>query len=128
MAAQMGTKRDSARRPENITGEPGMASKSALLTCAAWGALMIPDAPSAAQTTEQPSAGSPIGIEEVVVTARRREEKAQSVPIVMDTLDQKAIQEQDIRQAQDLSHDIPGLTVQTSLRGAGGSVWIRGIP
>jgi iron complex outermembrane receptor protein len=107
-----------------------MSSKSALLGCAALGALLIPAIRHvSAQTTDQPTAstGAP-ALEEVVVTARRRDEKAQSVPIVMDTFDQQTLHEQDIKQAQDLSHDIPGLTIQSSFRGQAQFVWLRGIP
>jgi iron complex outermembrane receptor protein len=105
-----------------------MGWKISLLACTALGALTVPASPAAAQAVGQPAAEKSTGIEEIVVTARRREEKAQSVPIVIDTFSQQTLQEQDIKEAQDLSHDVPGFTIQSSLRGAGSSVWIRGIP
>ena len=38
----------------------------------------------AAAQSDQPAASESSGLEEIVVTARRREEKAQNVPIAMD--------------------------------------------
>ena len=38
------------------------------------------------------------------------------------------LQEQEIRTPQDLSHDIPGLSVQSSFRGQSALMWIRGVP
>lgn len=81
----------------------------------------IPTAP------DQASAGTN-GLEEIVVTARRREEKAQTVPIVMDVFNQQALAEQDIREAQELSHNIPGLTIVSSYRGYATNVFLRGVP
>src|SRR5262245_8577219 len=47
-----------------------------------------------AQTTDQPAASSASGIEEVVVTARRREERAQTVPITLTTVSEAQMQTQ----------------------------------
>jgi iron complex outermembrane receptor protein len=84
--------------------------------------------PAPAQTTPPADSAQPAGLEEIVVTARRREEKAQTVPIVMDVFNQQALAEQDIREAQDLSHDIPGLAIVSSYRGYATSVFLRGVP
>jgi iron complex outermembrane receptor protein len=77
------------------------------------------------------SASSP-GIEEVVVTARRREEKAQSVPITLLTFSPLTLQKQDIRDSLTLTDSIPGFNgatgaslglTYTFLRGAPGVVF-----
>jgi iron complex outermembrane receptor protein len=85
--------------------------------------------PVSAQTPQAPDqASASNGLEEIVVTARRREEKAQTVPIVMDVFTPQALAAQDIRQAQDLSHDVPGLSIVSSYRGYATSVFLRGVP
>ncbi len=50
--------------------------------------------------SDQPAASS-AGIEEIVVTARRKEEKAQSVPITITSFTQDTLQNQSIRTAND---------------------------
>jgi iron complex outermembrane receptor protein len=77
---------------------------------------------------QQTTAGASSGIEEVVVTARRREEKAQSVPITLLTFSPEQLQKQDIRDALTLTDSIPGLNGAT-----GGSLglqftFLRGAP
>jgi iron complex outermembrane receptor protein len=82
-----------------------------------------------AQSDQGTSAGSSgNGIEEVVVTARRREEKAQSVPITLLTFTPETLQKQDIRDSLKLTDSIPGLNGAT-----GGSLgltytFLRGAP
>ncbi len=103
--------------------------KSALVGTASFVALAV-GMPASAQTSsaaDEASAGTN-GLEEIVVTARRREEVAQTVPIVMDVFNQQALAEQDIRQAQDLSHNVPGLSIVSSFRGNASFVFLRGVP
>ena len=67
------------------------------------------------------------GLEEIVVTARRREEKLQSVPIAITAFSQEAIQEKSITAVQNLQNDTPSLLIggqsrddaQFTLRGLG---------
>jgi iron complex outermembrane receptor protein len=85
--------------------------------------------PAFAQSSDQPAAQSNTGgIEEVVVTARRREEKAQSVPITLLTFTPEILQKQDIRDSLTLTDSIPGFNGST-----GGSLgltytFLRGAP
>jgi len=85
------------------------------------------DRPAAAQQTSDPTV-SAAGLEEVVVTARRREEKAQTVPIAINTFSQAALEQQDIRTSQFLSRNIPGLVIVSGTRGSASSVFLRGVP
>jgi iron complex outermembrane receptor protein len=83
--------------------------------------------PIAAQTTDQPAAAGTTGLEEVIVTARRREERAQTVPITLTTVSQAQMETQQIHNANDLARDIPGFSLCC---GTGGNVtftWIRGV-
>ena len=78
--------------------------------------------------SDQPSAKADTGIEEVVVTARRREEKAQDVPITLLTFSPETLAKQDIRDGLTLTDSIPGFNAAT-----GGSLgltytFLRGAP
>jgi len=76
---------------------------------------MAEAAPGAlAQTTDQPqSATSQGGLEEITVTAQKREEKLQNVPISIGVLSQKMIEAQGIQNVDDFAAKIPN--VQTVL-------------
>jgi len=65
-------------------------------------------------------------VDEVVVTARRKEEKAQTVPITMTTFSQSAIENQNITNVDQLYRDTPGIA---SCCGSGQSsfAFIRGV-
>jgi iron complex outermembrane receptor protein len=61
--------------------------------------------PAGAEAT----AGS--GLEEIVVTARRREEKLQSVPLSITAFSQSDLEEKNIQDAGDLQHFVPSLQI-----------------
>jgi iron complex outermembrane receptor protein len=83
--------------------------------------------PVSAQTAAQASASTGIGLEEVIVTARRKEEKAQTVPITITSFSQAALEKQEIHAATDLNKVVPAIQICCN-RGAASFVWIRGIP
>src|SRR4051812_14689619 len=58
----------------------------------------------------QPSSGSSM-LEEIVVTARRREESLQDVPIAVSALSGEALTQSGIRNAVDLQTRVPGLNI-----------------
>jgi iron complex outermembrane receptor protein len=89
-------------------------------------------APAVAQNSDQENLAPSSGIEEVIVTARRREEKAQSVPITLLTFTPETLAKQDIRDPLTLTDSIPGFNgatggslglTYTFLRGAPGVVF-----
>jgi iron complex outermembrane receptor protein len=84
--------------------------------------------PAFAQQSAQATASSETGIEEVIVTARRKEEKAQSVPIALTNVSSALIAKQDIRTVSDLARDVPGLNVSVSANNlvTNSSTWLRG--
>ena len=67
--------------------------------------------PSAALAQEQTPAPAATSIEEVVVTARRREESLQDVPVAISALGERSLREQRIDNAQDLQGRVPSLVV-----------------
>jgi iron complex outermembrane receptor protein len=88
-----------------------------------------------AQAADQPQTGASAGLEEVVVTARRREEKIQTVPLAITAFSQKDLEEHRINQIQDLARAVPSLGTsrtgsdpnapsagQLNLRGLAGTV------
>jgi len=64
-------------------------------------------------------------LEEVVVTAQRREERAQDVPIPMTAVSAELLQQQGVRNTVDLARVTPGL--QFSQSGAFSQVSLRGV-
>jgi iron complex outermembrane receptor protein len=105
-----------------------MSSKFTLALLAGAALIGWAQSPIADAQTDQPAAAAGSGIEEVVVTARRREEKAQTVPITLLTFQSKALEKQDIRDALKLTDSIPGFNGAT-----GGSLgltytFLRGAP
>lgn len=74
----------------------------------------------------QAEASSGAGLEEIVVTARRREEKAQTVPIAITTFTPEALQQQNIRTATDINKDVTSIQLCCN-RGALSFAWIRGV-
>ncbi len=70
------------------------------------------------------------GIQEVLVTARRREENLQEVPIAISSLSADALDRRDINNLQDLSGIVPNVKIGGSAFGgnSGGTYRMRGIP
>jgi outer membrane receptor protein involved in Fe transport len=72
---------------------------------------------------------APVSLEEIVVTARKREERVQDVPISLAILTSEALEKSGVTNLEDLGHEVPGLTVvsggpgqnQITLRGLSGN-------
>lgn len=93
--------------------------------------LLLASRVIAADTSETPAANqeySP-GLEEIVVTAERREEKLDKVPISVTAFSQKTMDDLHIQSFNDLAAIVPGLVVSTPQSGVQGlsDVAIRGI-
>lgn len=81
-------------------------------------------------TSPDPAAQVPdstMVLEQIVVTARRRTENAQDVPMAIAAFAPETLQQQDIRTVTDLERAIPGLNLCCG-RGRVDYVWLRGIP
>jgi iron complex outermembrane recepter protein len=85
------------------------------LACTASLFSLTQPTPAFAQA-DQPSASSGAGLEEIVVTARRREEKLQSVPIAITAFSPKSLEEKHIESASDLQHFVPSLATSQETR------------
>src|SRR5258707_13202667 len=75
-----------------------------------WLAACIP--PVASAQTVAPSSDSP-ALEEIIVTARRREENIQSVPIAITVVSQQALQENNVQTFGDLQYLVPSMSAST---------------
>jgi iron complex outermembrane receptor protein len=106
-------------------------------SCAALTAAVIAGlygtAPAHSQETSAPAAdetsaqGGSSGLESVIVTARRREERAQDVPIAVNVFAEEAIAKQDIRNFTDLERMMPSVSTCCTRGGVSQFTFIRGV-
>jgi len=69
---------------------------------------------------------SALQLEEIIVTAQRREERLQDVPISITVFDQTQIDNRQVTDTADLAQYVPGLGVDTTYGRSNGSFTIRG--
>lgn len=67
------------------------------------------------------------GIEEIVVTAQRREQNLQDVPIAITALTSERLQEAAIRDPRDLARLVPSLSMQAGTAASTTALFIRGV-
>ena len=82
--------------------------------------------PSFAQDAAQNGASSG-GLEEIIVTARKREESVQSVPVAVMAISEKTIQQRDITSIEKIAAATPNLNVGRASNGSGAQLTMRGI-
>ena len=85
------------------------------LACTASLFTMIQPVTAFAQS-DQPAASNSGVLEEIVVTARRKEEKLQTVPVAITAFSPAALQESHIESASDLAHHVPALVSSQETR------------
>src|SRR5579859_4304223 len=92
--------------------------------------ILLPMPAALAQGSDQPSASS--GLEEIVVTARRRAERMQTVPVAITAFTQADIEKKGITEIADLSRNVPSLSVDPDNSDANGFygsyIRLRGLP
>ncbi|MCS6948427.1 MAG: TonB-dependent receptor plug domain-containing protein, partial [Steroidobacteraceae bacterium] len=85
-------------------------------------------APTSAQQPQQQSPTAEGGLEEVVVTARKREESLQEVPLVVNALTAEQIERSSIQNLTDIALRTPGLNYEGyASAGQAGAAVIRGL-
>ena len=90
-------------------------------------AAAMPGAAMAQDGAEQPAAEEAYTGSEIVVTARRREENLQDVPVAITAFSQRALEQRSIFNPYDLAKAVPGLTTTAdSGRGSLPAFSIRG--
>jgi outer membrane receptor protein involved in Fe transport len=75
----------------------------------------------------RPDASAPSNIDEIVVTAQKRTQSLQNVPIVVTTVGRQLLQDSGVRDIKDLSLLTPGLVVTSTTSEASTTARIRGI-
>jgi iron complex outermembrane recepter protein len=85
-----------------------------------------PARPATAQETEVAAAKA--GIEEIVVTARRRNEDIQTVPIAITMLSANDLRDKQIETVADLQHFVPSLVALNATNRDSDQLSIRGLP
>jgi iron complex outermembrane recepter protein len=66
-------------------------------------------------------------VDEIVVTARRRDESAQDVPLVVNAVTAEDIQKLNLRSFTDITSVVPGLQLGVLGNGTGGTASLRGV-
>ncbi len=98
-----------------------------LLFCSAAG-LVFSASPAFAQDSEDEMAEVVRGgLNEIVVTARKREESLQDVPVAVTALDESVIQNRDVTSIEKIAAIAPGFNVGRASNGSGAQLTLRGI-
>lgn len=80
-----------------------------------------------AQVAQAGDAASAGGLEEIIVTARKREESVQTVPVAVTAISEKVIQQRDITSIEKIAAATPNLNVGRASNGSGAQLTMRGI-
>ena len=84
-------------------------------------------AQAGASSEAQPTGQAPTTVDQIVVTAQKRTESLQNVPIVVTTVGRQLLQDTGVRDIKDLSLLTPGLLVTSTTSEASTTARIRGI-
>jgi iron complex outermembrane recepter protein len=104
-----------------------MSKRSALVRQAVIASLAFAAAPTFAQQTAQNEEESSRTIESIIVTAQKREQSLQDVPIVVTAVSEQLLQDTGVRDIKDLTVLTPGLTVTSTSSEASTTARIRGV-
>ncbi|WP_313801526.1 TonB-dependent receptor [Sphingobium sp.] len=99
-----------------------------LLASVAPATLLFPCLTSAQVADQAASQGGPAAMTEIIVTANRREERGQDVPIAITALSPQRLEQQGVNKEQDLQASVPSLVVGPNGQGSrdSNSFTIRG--
>ena len=99
---------------------------SAALACAIAPPIRAQSAKSAASTTNTPSISSGDELGDIIVTARRVEERLQDVPISIQVLSQESLSEHNVINSSELATYIPSLSANPNFGTSNTTFGIRG--
>jgi outer membrane receptor protein involved in Fe transport len=91
------------------------------------GAASLSATPALAQTSAPTSGNTDADSQDIVVTARLRQESIQNVPVAITAFDESFLTRKSVTAIADLASSTPGLTVSEASGGAGGILYLRGI-
>src|SRR3546814_438625 len=87
---------------------------------------LAPSVTQSADSANQTSSASMVA-DDIIVTARRRDETLTAVPVAITALTQKELQRSGVTDFRSLSSALPTLKTSEANSGAGGSIYIRGV-
>jgi len=77
---------------------------------------------------QAPRRSAATGVEEITVTARKREERLQDTPIAITAFSSETLRDLEIRNLQDVQNSVPNLQFDTSIGSANSSrIYLRGV-
>lgn len=89
--------------------------------------VAMPSVSHAQAGSSAPAAEESGGVQDIVVTARKRAENVQDIPVSIRAVDAEMIQRQDISGLEKLAAKAPELIIARSSNGSGASLTIRGV-
>ncbi|WP_249341596.1 TonB-dependent receptor [Sphingomonas sp. 3P27F8] len=99
-----------------------------MFTCLATPANAQETAPPATATASAATSAPQVGgLEDVVVTARRRAESVQDIPVSVQAISSEQIQKRDLTSLEKIAASTPQFTVARASNGAGAQLTMRGI-
>jgi len=93
-----------------------------LMTTAAWAQDLPVASPEVTKSQEAES-----GLQDIVVTARRREESAQNVPVSVTAFSRDELDRRNLTALEDVAATAPQLTIARAQTGSGAQITLRGI-
>lgn len=103
---------------------------TALASMSVFSALAAPSLAAEQAPAEAQAQAQPVGVEDIVVTARRTEENLQTTPVAVTALSTEMIKQAQVGDAAGLQRTAPSLSIATGAPGGSGFVYIsiRGMP
>lgn len=98
-----------------------------LMTTAAWAQDVSPGVREADEPVQEPQSVQQDGLNEIVVTARRRVESAQNVPVSVTALSRDDLERRNLTTLEDVAATAPQLTIARAQTGSGAQITLRGI-
>ena len=111
----------------SIQSRPSRAFRAELLLGASFGAAVLFTAGGAVAQARGPDAGQVVSIDEIVVTAQKRAENVQDVPLAITAVRGEALAAMNITQPQQLSLIDPSVRFKQSLSSSASGLTIRGV-
>lgn len=82
---------------------------------------------TAPQSGAEASASAPVGVQDIIVTARRRSESVQTIPVAVQAISAETVQARDLTSLEKIAAATPQFTVARASNGAGAQLTMRGI-
>ena len=103
------------------------AARATLATSCSIAAILVAGAASAQETAVTPEEARSTGINTIVVTAQRRAESLQDVPVAVSAFSDETLADQQIDNPTQLQFALPNTTIAKGNFGTGANITIRGI-